>query len=76
LVYDPDTLVPSDSLPVRWYYKLERGMFRRSHAETKALIQSVGLQIRDERVVWTKPGFPGFPPLARVVCFDTFWDLS
>jgi 2-polyprenyl-3-methyl-5-hydroxy-6-metoxy-1,4-benzoquinol methylase len=74
LIYDPDTLMPSDPALVRWYYKLEQGKFRRPHTESEALIQNAGLHIRDKRFVPIRPGFPGFPPVARFVCFDTAWD--
>jgi len=74
LIYDPDTLTPSDPALVRWYYKLERGKFRRPHTESEALIRSAGLHIRDKRLVPIRPGLPGFPPVARMVCFDTAWN--
>jgi len=76
LIYDPDTLMSSDSALVHWYYKLEQGKFRRSHTENEALIQSSGLHIRDKCLVPIHPGLPGFPPVARFVCFDTAWDIS
>jgi len=74
LIYDPDTLTPTDPALVRWYYKLERGKFRRPHTESEALIQNAGLRIRDKRFFSMRPGLPGFPPVARMVCFDTVWD--
>jgi 2-polyprenyl-3-methyl-5-hydroxy-6-metoxy-1,4-benzoquinol methylase len=74
LIYDPDTLTPSDPALVRWYYKLEQGKFRRPHTESEALVRSAGLHIRDKRLVPIRPGLPGFPPVARMVCFDTAWD--
>jgi len=74
LIYDPDTPTSSDPTYMHWFYKLEQGKFLRSHTETEALIQRAGLRIRDKRLVPVRPGFPGFPPVARFVCFDTVWD--
>jgi len=74
LIYDPDTPTLSDPSYMHLFYKLEQGKFMRSHTESEALIQRAGLHIRDKRLVPIRPGLPGFPSVARFVCFDTAWN--
>jgi cyclopropane fatty-acyl-phospholipid synthase-like methyltransferase len=76
LIYDPVTLTSSDPRYMHWFYKLEQGKFMRSHADTEVLIRNAGLHIRTTRLVPMRPGLPGFPPVARFVCFEAIWEQA